>query len=129
MGYLAGGRLGRLALPRLEFDWLAVLGGLPRRASVALGLFYHRHPLQHRRPARHQLREAVVLGAKMREERSGVVFLKGKSVGRGRAPHVVVLLEESVVLYRPLLELHVDAAAVDADDAPDAAGGGGETQS
>lgn len=43
-------------------------------------------------------------------------------------PHVVVFLEQGVVLYRPLLELHVYAAAVDADDAPDAAGGGGEEE-
>ena len=37
----------------------------------------------------------------------------------GAVPHVVVLLEERVVLYCPLLELHVNAAAVDTDNAPD----------
>lgn len=42
---------------------------------------------------------------------------------------MVVLLEQSVVFYRPLLELHVNAAAVDADDAPDAAGGGADMKS
>jgi len=35
---------------------------------------------------------------------------------------VVVFLEQGIVFDRPLLELHVDAAAVDADDAPDATG-------
>lgn len=35
-------------------------------------------------------------------------------------PHVVIFFEQSVVFNRPLLELHVYAAAVDADDAPDA---------
>lgn len=33
---------------------------------------------------------------------------------------MVVFFEQSVVFHRPLLELHIDAAAVDADDAPDA---------
>lgn len=38
-------------------------------------------------------------------------------------PHVVVFFKESVVFNRSLLELHVDAAAVDADDASDATAG------
>lgn len=38
-------------------------------------------------------------------------------------PHVVVFFKESVVFNRPLLELHVNAAAVDADDASDATAG------
>lgn len=42
------------------------------------------------------------------------------------SPHVVIFFEQSVVFNRPLLELHVYTAAVDADDAPDATGGGGE---
>lgn len=33
---------------------------------------------------------------------------------------MVVFFEQSVVLHCPLLELHIYAAAVDADDAPDA---------
>lgn len=49
-------------------------------------------------------------------------------LGAVNAPHVVVFFEESVVFYRPLLELHVYAAAVDADDAPDATGRGGESK-
>ena len=36
---------------------------------------------------------------------------------------MVVLLEESVVLYRPLLELHVHTAAIDAHYTADPAGG------
>lgn len=35
-------------------------------------------------------------------------------------PHVVVFLKQSVVFHCPLLEFHVNAAAVDADDAPNA---------
>lgn len=38
-------------------------------------------------------------------------------------PHVVIFFEQSVVFNRPLLELHVYAAAIDADDAPDATDG------
>lgn len=34
-------------------------------------------------------------------------------------PHVVIFFEECVVFNRPLLELHIYAAAVDADDASD----------
>lgn len=33
---------------------------------------------------------------------------------------MVIFFEQSIVFNRPLLELHVYAAAVDADDAPDA---------
>lgn len=36
-------------------------------------------------------------------------------------PHVVILLEERVVLHGPLLELQVYTAAIDADNAPDPA--------
>lgn len=39
------------------------------------------------------------------------------------SPHVVIFSEESIVLHCPLLELHIYAAAVDADDASDAAAG------
>lgn len=39
---------------------------------------------------------------------------------------MVVFFEQRVVFNCPLLELHVYTAAVDADDAPDATGRGGE---
>lgn len=42
-------------------------------------------------------------------------------------PHVVVFLKQSVVFHCPLLEFHVNAAAVDADDAPNATAGQGRT--
>lgn len=38
------------------------------------------------------------------------------------APHVVILLEERVVLHSPLLQLHVQAAPVDGHHLADAAG-------
>lgn len=37
---------------------------------------------------------------------------------------MVIFFEESIVFNCPLLELHIYAAAVDADDAPDATAGG-----
>lgn len=37
-------------------------------------------------------------------------------------PHVVILPEEGVILHRPLLQLHVQAAAVDGHNLADAAG-------
>ena len=42
--------------------------------------------------------------------------------GMPAAPHVVVLLEECVVLHSPLLQLHVQAAPIDGHHLADTAG-------
>lgn len=41
---------------------------------------------------------------------------------------MVIFFEQSVVFNCPLLELHIYTAAVDADDASDATGRGGEVK-
>ena len=33
-------------------------------------------------------------------------------------PHVIIFFEQRVVLHRPLLEFHINAATVDTDNAP-----------
>ena len=45
-----------------------------------------------------------------------------RAAAEWRAPHVVVLSEEGVILHRPLLQLHVQAAPVDRHNLADAAG-------